>query len=367
MADQFCLKWNNHQSTLVSVFDILLESETHVDCTLASNGQYLKAHKVVLSACSPYLEEILRSHQDKHPILIFNDISFEELKAMLEYMYRGEVNVSQDQLNTFLKAAEALKIKGLTDHGGGTGETTGGGKRKGDGMSGAEGRPEDRMGGSPKRRRPQVQQPRRVSQHDNLSEDSTSNSCEPPQQPSSSSSSVVPIIKTAPSPSPQEFTPASLPRVKKVEPPDVITPKTEVIEEPQQEDIEDLTLDDDEEEDISTSAYDPLNNPGTSQGQHQSFAQSQEYSNWQMGGEAQNDEVFMAAQQAISQSNSQDDLVCPRCNRKYSSKQSLYMHRKYQCGIEPKFHCPHCPYKAKQRQNLKLHIFSRHKDLVNLP
>ncbi|CAB0001394.1 unnamed protein product, partial [Nesidiocoris tenuis] len=66
--------------------------------------------------------ELLLNHDDKHPILIFNDISYVELKAMLEYMYRGEVNVSQDQLNTFLKAAEALRIKGLTtDQGGGDG------------------------------------------------------------------------------------------------------------------------------------------------------------------------------------------------------------------------------------------------------
>lgn len=57
MADQqFCLRWNNHQSTLISVFDTLLENGTLVDCTLAAEGQYLKAHKVVLSACSPYLE-----------------------------------------------------------------------------------------------------------------------------------------------------------------------------------------------------------------------------------------------------------------------------------------------------------------------
>lgn len=55
---QFCLRWNNHQSTLISVFDTLLESGTLVDCTLAAEGQFLKAHKVVLSACSPYLEVI---------------------------------------------------------------------------------------------------------------------------------------------------------------------------------------------------------------------------------------------------------------------------------------------------------------------
>uniref|UniRef100_A0A1B6DHJ4 BTB domain-containing protein n=1 Tax=Clastoptera arizonana TaxID=38151 RepID=A0A1B6DHJ4_9HEMI len=116
---QFCLRWNNHQSTLISVFDNLLESGTLVDCTLAADGQFLKAHKVVLSACSPYLEALLSQHYEKHPILILKDVTFHELKSMLDYMYRGEVNISQEQLGTFLKAAESLQIKGLTDCGGG--------------------------------------------------------------------------------------------------------------------------------------------------------------------------------------------------------------------------------------------------------
>ncbi|XP_075226176.1 uncharacterized protein LOC142327140 isoform X2 [Lycorma delicatula] len=116
---QFCLRWNNHQSTLVSVFDALLENSVLVDCTLAADGQQLKAHKVVLSACSPYLETLLSQHYDKHPIIILKDVKYPELKAMLDYMYRGEVNISQDLLGSFLKAAESLQIKGLTDSGGG--------------------------------------------------------------------------------------------------------------------------------------------------------------------------------------------------------------------------------------------------------
>ncbi|KAK7868882.1 hypothetical protein R5R35_014202 [Gryllus longicercus] len=116
---QFCLRWNNHQSTLVAVFDTLLESGTLVDCTLAAEGQYLKAHKVVLSACSPYFELLLSQHNEKHPIVILKDVKFQELKAMMDYMYRGEVNISQDQLGALLKAAESLQIKGLSDSGGG--------------------------------------------------------------------------------------------------------------------------------------------------------------------------------------------------------------------------------------------------------
>ncbi|XP_072767121.1 uncharacterized protein [Anoplolepis gracilipes] len=112
---QFCLRWNNHQSTLIQNFDTLLENGTLVDCTLAAEGKTLKAHKVVLSACSPYFECLLSEHYDKHPVFILKDVKFKELKAMMDYMYRGEVNISQDQLAALLKAAESLQIKGLSE------------------------------------------------------------------------------------------------------------------------------------------------------------------------------------------------------------------------------------------------------------
>ncbi|XP_034938674.1 protein tramtrack, alpha isoform isoform X28 [Chelonus insularis] len=122
---QFCLRWNNHQTTLIQNFDTLLESGTLVDCTLAAEGKYLKAHKVVLSACSPYFEGLLSEHYDKHPVFILKDVKFKELKAMMDYMYRGEVNISQDQLAALLKAAESLQIKGLSESKtGGSGSTS---------------------------------------------------------------------------------------------------------------------------------------------------------------------------------------------------------------------------------------------------
>lgn len=63
------------------------------------------------------LQSLLSKHYEKHPILILKDVKFTELKSMMDYMYRGEVNICQDQLGTFLKAAESLQIKGLSDNG----------------------------------------------------------------------------------------------------------------------------------------------------------------------------------------------------------------------------------------------------------
>lgn len=113
---QFCLRWNNYQSNLTSCFDQLLQTELFVDVTLACEGQKLKAHKLVLSACSPYFQELLTDNPCQHPIIIMNnDIKYNDLKAVVYYMYRGEINVSEDQIPALLKVAEALKIRGLTD------------------------------------------------------------------------------------------------------------------------------------------------------------------------------------------------------------------------------------------------------------
>lgn len=116
MATQrFCLRWNNHQSNLLSVFDQLLHDESFVDVTLAVEGQLLRAHKMVLSACSPYFQALFINHPDKHPIVILKDVPYSDMKSLLDFMYRGEVSVDQDRLTHFLRVAESLRIKGLTE------------------------------------------------------------------------------------------------------------------------------------------------------------------------------------------------------------------------------------------------------------
>ncbi|XP_065368866.1 protein tramtrack, alpha isoform isoform X1 [Calliphora vicina] len=116
MASQrFCLRWNNHQSNLLSVFDQLLHAETFTDVTLAVDGQYLKAHKMVLSACSPYFNALFLNHPEKHPIVILKDVPYADMKSLLDFMYRGEVSVDQERLTAFLRVAESLRIKGLTE------------------------------------------------------------------------------------------------------------------------------------------------------------------------------------------------------------------------------------------------------------
>ncbi|XP_074040480.1 tramtrack isoform X2 [Leptinotarsa decemlineata] len=114
-SQRFCLRWNNHQSNLLSVFDQLFQDESFVDVTIAVEGRLLKAHKMVLSACSPYFQALFMNHPDRHPIVILKDVPFNDMRCLLDFMYRGEVSVDQDRLSAFLRVAESLRIKGLTE------------------------------------------------------------------------------------------------------------------------------------------------------------------------------------------------------------------------------------------------------------
>ncbi|KAL0132381.1 hypothetical protein PUN28_000274 [Cardiocondyla obscurior] len=117
MAGQhYCLRWDNYQSNVTSVFHQLLQTEAFVDVTLACNEASLKAHKVVLSACSSYFQKLLLSNPCKHPTIIMpQDVGFNDLKFIIEFVYRGEIEVSQAELQSLLKTADQLKIKGLCE------------------------------------------------------------------------------------------------------------------------------------------------------------------------------------------------------------------------------------------------------------
>ncbi|XP_033607792.1 protein tramtrack, beta isoform isoform X2 [Cryptotermes secundus] len=113
-GEQFSFCWNNFHSNLTSGINALLQGEDLVDVTLAAAGQFVQAHKIVLSVCSPYFKELFKVNPCRHPIVILKDVGHKELVAILQFMYQGEVNVQQEELSAFLKMAEMLQIKGLT-------------------------------------------------------------------------------------------------------------------------------------------------------------------------------------------------------------------------------------------------------------
>lgn len=146
--DQYCLRWNNHHPNLIAMFSSLLLNDQMVDVTLISENREIHAHKIVLSACSPFfqvcafhlttenkcfvsevihlclnlfllflklLKNIFLRNSCKHPVIVLTGIKYLHMKSLIEFIYNGEVNIYQENLNELLRIANILKIKGLDE------------------------------------------------------------------------------------------------------------------------------------------------------------------------------------------------------------------------------------------------------------
>jgi len=115
-SEKFCLRWNDFENNISSAFKELRDDKSFFDVTLACDDEQIQAHKVILSACSPFFRNILRRNPHQHPLLYLKGVKYSDLQSVLNFMYHGEVNVAQEELNSFLAVAEDLRIKGLTQN-----------------------------------------------------------------------------------------------------------------------------------------------------------------------------------------------------------------------------------------------------------
>merc|ERR1712211_158403 len=93
-SEQFCLRWNDFESNISVAFRELREEKDFFDVTLACDDSQVQAHKVILSACSPFFRNILRRNPHQHPLLYLKGVKYKELLSVLDFMYEGEVNVA---------------------------------------------------------------------------------------------------------------------------------------------------------------------------------------------------------------------------------------------------------------------------------
>ena len=113
-SEKFCLRWNDFESNISVAFRELRDDKDFFDVTLACEDEQIQAHKVILSACSPFFRQILRRNAHQHPLLYLKGVKYTDVQSVLNFMYHGEVNVAQEDLNSFLAVAEELRVKGLT-------------------------------------------------------------------------------------------------------------------------------------------------------------------------------------------------------------------------------------------------------------
>jgi len=116
MDEKYDLKWKTYPDHLVGVFKELGEKGHFADVTLVSDDQVqTKAHKVVLSACSPVLKTLLVNNPHPHPLLYLRGIKQTELQAILKFMYFGETQIFEQRINDFVTVAKDLEVKEISE------------------------------------------------------------------------------------------------------------------------------------------------------------------------------------------------------------------------------------------------------------
>ena len=111
--EKLCLRWNDFQSTVQTTFEELRADNDFTDVTLACEDQSIKAHKVILSGCSPFFKRLLKNYPNPQPLIYMRGVKSNDLVALVDFIYQGEANIFQEQLENFLALAEELELKGL--------------------------------------------------------------------------------------------------------------------------------------------------------------------------------------------------------------------------------------------------------------
>ena len=115
IGEKLCLQWNDFKENTTSAFSQLREDGEFADVTLAcEDGQQIEAHKVVLISSSPFFRNLLSKNKHPHPLIYMRGVEFEQLSALMDFLYLGEANVLQENIESFLTIATELKFKGLS-------------------------------------------------------------------------------------------------------------------------------------------------------------------------------------------------------------------------------------------------------------
>ena len=118
MVEKFNLTWSNYQAMISRSFSKLRNETDLSDVTLICDDQeYIAAHRVVLSTCSEFFKRVFHHNVQRDLALYLSDMKSKEVNQILDYIYFGEINILQDDLERFIEIAQKLKLEGLGDRG----------------------------------------------------------------------------------------------------------------------------------------------------------------------------------------------------------------------------------------------------------
>lgn len=94
MDQEVNVQWNNFQGSLAVQLDSMRQADSFCDVTLFCEETELKAHKVILSACSSAFQTMLKNNSCPHPIIFLHNLKCFDVEAILKFIYTGEIVIT---------------------------------------------------------------------------------------------------------------------------------------------------------------------------------------------------------------------------------------------------------------------------------
>ena len=116
MSAKYDLSWQKFSQHLYLMLKEIYKVEKYSDVTLVSDDQvHFKAHKIVLSACSPVFKNIIDNSPSQHTLIYLRGIQRYELESILQFMYLGEGKIFQNRIREFIRVAKDLEVKDICE------------------------------------------------------------------------------------------------------------------------------------------------------------------------------------------------------------------------------------------------------------
>ena len=113
--EMYALTWNDFSDHLIDMMKELMKNDNFSDVTLVTEDKkHMKAHKNVLSACSPVFKDLISFDKISNSIIYLRGIHFSELESIIQFIYCGEATINEERMNEFLMVAKSLEIKVLS-------------------------------------------------------------------------------------------------------------------------------------------------------------------------------------------------------------------------------------------------------------
>ena len=113
-SEKLCLNWNDFAANIINTLYDLKENKDFTDLTLVCADKQVEVHKVVLASSSNFFRRIMKDIKHSHPLIYLSGIKFKDLDAVLSFIHLEQVNLAQEDLDSFLALAEELEVNGLT-------------------------------------------------------------------------------------------------------------------------------------------------------------------------------------------------------------------------------------------------------------